>query len=77
MLKLTQCLLKVPENIYAIMFYGGGFVALISTGALIWGALRKKRKKFFIIWVGIFLLSIILLFLTTSGIILADAMFGG
>ena len=55
MFKLTQYILVVPEIIFAIMFYGGGLAALISIFTLIWGALRKKSKKYFAICTGIIL----------------------
>jgi hypothetical protein len=77
MFQLFPCLVKVPLIVYALMFYGGGLAALLSIVVLVVSALRKKKGKYFSVWIAVLIVSIVSLFLTTSGLILANEMFGG
>jgi hypothetical protein len=77
MFQLIPCLIKVPLIVYAVMFYGGGLAVLLSIFVFVVSVLKKKKGKYFRIWIAVLIISVVLLFLTTSGLILANEMFGG
>ena len=67
----------VPSILHAVLFYGAPLVALVSIGAVTWGAVKKKRKKYLFIWSLAAIVSALLTFLTWSGYIVGHNMFGG
>ncbi len=69
--------LIVPELVYIILFYGGILVCLISVIMIICGIIRKNNKRYFINWSIVFFIALIIVFLTATGIIVANTMFGG
>ena len=67
----------VPEFIHILLFYGGLVLALVSLIMGILGMVRKKGKRYFILWGILLVVSLAAVLLTISGTVVADTMLGG
>lgn len=69
--------LIIPEFIYAILFYGSIILSLVSVFMGIRGIIKKSGKQYFIKWCIVLLAALVVLALTTTGVIVANTMIGG
>lgn len=69
--------LIVPESLYIVLLYGGIILSLVSIFMGVRGIIKKNQRRHFIKWCVILFVSIVLVALTTTGIIVANTMFGG
>ncbi len=69
--------LIVPEFIYVILFFGSIILSLVSVFMEIRGIIKKSRKRYFIMWCIVLLAALVMVALTTTGVIVANTMIGG
>lgn len=69
--------LIVPEFIYVILFFGSIILSLVSVFMEIRGIIKKSRKRYFITWCIVLLAALVMVALTTTGVIVANTMIGG
>ena len=69
--------LIVPEFIYVIRFFGSIRLSLVSVFMEIRGIIKKSRKRYFIMWCIVLLVALVVVALTTTGVIVANTMIGG
>ena len=70
-------MLIVPEFIYRICLLGSIAVAFVSVIMSIKGIFKKNRSRYFIKWCIILIVALVVFSLTTTGVIVANTMFGG
>lgn len=69
--------LIVPEFIYVILFFGSIILSLVSVFMEMRGIIKKSRKRYFIMWCIVLLAALVMVALTTTGVIVANTMIGG
>lgn len=69
--------LIIPEFIYIVLFYGGIVLSIVSIFAGIRGFIKKRERQYFIKWCIVLLICLVVLALTTTGVIVANTMIGG
>ena len=52
---------KLPMLLYDIFLYGGILLTLISIGMMIFGAIKKKGKKYYKVWFMILIAGVLML----------------
>lgn len=67
----------VPEFIYVILFFGSIILSLVSVFMEMRGIIKKSRKRYFIMWCIVLLAALVMVALTTTGVIVANTMIGG
>ena len=69
--------LIVPEFIYVILFFGSIILSLVSVFMETRGIIKKCGKRYFIAWSISLLVALVVVALTTTGVIVANTMIGG
>jgi len=69
--------LIVPEIIYIILLYGSIVLSLFSTFMNIRGIIKKSERGYFIKWCIVLLVALVVVALTTKGVVVANTMIGG
>ena len=69
--------LIIPELIYIMLLCGGIVLSLVSLIMGIKGYIKKRESRYFIMWGIVLLLCLVVVKLTTTGVIVANTMIGG
>ena len=69
--------LIIPEFFYIMLLCGGTVLSLVSLFIAIRGIIQKRERRYFIKWNIVWLLCLVAVALTTTGVIVANTMIGG
>ena len=69
--------LTIPEFVYIALLCGGIALLVVSVLMGIRGMIKKRGKRYFVIWCIVLLVSLAAVVLTTTGVLVADTMLGG
>ena len=67
----------IPEFIYIILLYGDIILSIVSVLMGIRGMIKKREKRYFVKWCIVLAVSVVMVVLTTTGVIVANTMIGG
>ena len=68
--------LIVPEVIYMLLLLCSWICAMFSGIAFVYGIYMKKEKKTILVWTGIFMVCLVMVYLLMKGFIISASMLG-